>query len=313
MKILTTSILLFTTLLVVPVFTYFFGTTPGAEQWPVLRILLLMLAGAVAYTFIVGELTNNNSQVDKLWSLLPIAYAWVMAAAGDYSQRLVMMALLVTLWGVRLTVNFAMKGAYQWKFWGGEEDYRWRVLREKPEFRGRVRWMFFDLLFICGYQNILILLFTLPMLVALQFNAVPVGIYDYLAAALMLLFILFEMIADIQQWNFQSRKYARIAKGEPLTGEDQKGFLDRGLWAYSRHPNYFAEQSVWICFYFFGVVASGEWLNWSIAGCLLLVVLFQGSSAFSEEISAGKYPLYKNYVQSVSRFIPLPNRYQKNK
>jgi steroid 5-alpha reductase family enzyme len=312
MKILTTSILLITTLLVVPVVTYFFGTTPGAAEWPVLRLLLLILLGSVAYTFIVGEITNNNSQVDKLWSLLPVAYAWVMAAAGDYSQRMVMMALLVSLWGIRLTTNFAMKGAYQWKFWGGEEDYRWKVLRAKPEFRGRIRWMLFDLLFICGYQNILILLFTLPMLVALQYNSVPVGMYDYLVAAFMLLFIVFEMIADIQQWNFQSRKYARIAKGEQAGEEEQKGFLDRGLWAYSRHPNYFAEQSIWICFYFFGVVASGEWFNWSIAGCLLLVVLFQGSSAFSEEISAGKYPHYKTYMQKVSRFIPLPNRYQKD-
>jgi steroid 5-alpha reductase family enzyme len=96
-----------------------------------------------------------------------------------------------------------------------------------------------------------------------------------------------------------------IRAGELLTGDYKKGFLDKGLWALSRHPNYFAEQAIWLCFYFFSVSASGEWFNWSIAGSLLLIVLFQGSSNFSEEISAGKYPDYKAYQQRVPRVIPF--------
>ena len=59
------------------------------------------------------------------------------------------------------------------------------------------------------------------------------------------------------------------------------------------------------CFYFFSVAASGEWLNWSAAGALLLVVLFQGSSNFSEELSAAKYPEYAAYQKRVPRFIPI--------
>ena len=121
----------------------------------------------------------------------------------------------------------------------------------------------------------------------------------------MLFFILYEMIADMQQWKFQSIKWQKIRAGEILTGDYKKGFLDKGLWAYSRHPNYFAEQSIWICFYLFSVVASGEWINWSIAGCLLLVVLFRGSSELSESLTLSKYPEYKNYQQKVGRFIPF--------
>ena len=121
----------------------------------------------------------------------------------------------------------------------------------------------------------------------------------------MLFFIVYETIADIQQWNFQQRKWAGIKAGETLTGDYKKGFLDKGLWAYSRHPNYFAEQAIWVCFYLFAVAASGQWINWSMTGCLLLLVLFQGSSNFSEEISAGKYPEYKNYQARVPRFIPF--------
>ena len=93
--------------------------------------------------------------------------------------------------------------------------------------------------------------------------------------------------------------------GQPLAGDYAKGFLDGGLWACSRHPTYFAEQGVWIAFYLFSVAASGQWINWSISGCLLLVILFQGSSALGEEISAGKYPGYRSYQENVPRFIPV--------
>jgi steroid 5-alpha reductase family enzyme len=305
MKIITTAIVLGITLLAVPAFSYFFGTALGDAEWRALNALMIMAAIVIACTFLVGEFTSNNSQVDKLWSIIPIGYVWVVAAFGDYSPRLVLMSIMVTIWGIRLTVNFAMKGAYQWKFWAGEEDYRWLVLRQKPEFSPRWKWTLFNLFFISGYQNVLILLFTLPTIVALQNNTAALGLFDYIAAGLMLIFILFETIADAQQWNFQSKKSAMTKAGEELNGVYKKGFLDKGLWAYSRHPNYFAEQAIWLCFYLFSVAASGQWFNWSIAGCLLLLVLFQGSSNFSEEISAGKYPDYTAYQKKVHRFLPL--------
>src|ERR1035438_4163707 len=110
MKIITTAILLVITLLVVPVFSYFFGTAPGPFEWKAMHTLIIIMLVVIAYSFIIGELTNNNSQVDKLWSVLPIVYSWVVTGYGDYSPRLVLMSCLVTLWGVRLTINFALKG-----------------------------------------------------------------------------------------------------------------------------------------------------------------------------------------------------------
>lgn len=300
----TTAALLTVTLLVAPPVSYFFGTSPGPAEWAALRTLLWILLGAWAVCFVLGELTGNVSQVDRLWSLLPIVYAWVVAAYGDFSPRLLLMALLVTAWGARLTYNFSRHGAYRLRFWHGKEDYRWGVLRRRPEFRRRWRWTLFNLLFIAGYQNVLILLMTLPTLVALQFMDTPLGALDYLAAALMLALIGLETVADNQQWRFQAAKRALIDAGQPLTGDFAKGFLDTGLWAHSRHPNYFAEQGLWIAFYLFSIAASGQWLNWSISGCVLLVLLFQGSSAFSEEISASKYPAYAAYQQTVPKFIP---------
>ena len=301
----TTAALLTVTLLVAPPVSYFFGTSPGPAEWAALRTLLWILLGAWAVCFVLGELTGNVSQVDRLWSLLPIVYAWVVAAYGDFSPRLLLMALLVTAWGARLTYNFSRHGAYRLRFWSGHEDYRWRVLRNRREFQPAWKWTLFNLLFISGYQNALIMLMTLPTVVALQFNHQPLSTLDYLAALVILFMLGFETIADNQQWRYQSAKHATLEAGRQLTGDLARGFPDQGLWAWCRHPNYFAEQGIWITFYLFSVSASGQWLNWSVSGCILLVILFQGSSAFSEEISAGKYPEYAAYRRSVPRFLPL--------
>ena len=96
--------------------------------------------------FVVSELTRNYSQVDKLWSLMPVAYSWITVAAFP-SVRLYIMAALVTLWGLRLSYNFYRKGGYNIIPWKGEEDYRWKILRENPALKGRIRFGLFNLVF----------------------------------------------------------------------------------------------------------------------------------------------------------------------
>ncbi len=299
-----TSIILILTFIVVPIATYFLDDPLTPEQSRILWNCIYICLGVASYCFIVSQLTGNCSQVDKLWSIIPLVYAWFIAVEGGMNTRLVLMAILVTLWGIRLTYNFSRRGAYSWKFWTGEEDYRWEVLRQKPELKGKVRWFFFNLFFISFYQQGLLLLITLPALIALRGSETPLGLLDYLSAALFIFFLVIETIADQQQWNYQQEKHRRIKAGEKLTGIYALGFTHTGLWRWMRHPNYMAEQAIWITFYLFSVAATGSWLNWSIAGCLLLLVLFQGSSDFSESISAEKYPEYKAYQEKTGRFLP---------
>lgn len=254
---------------------------------------------------LVGELSRNNSQVDKLWSIVPIYYVWHMTLlAPELSDRMVLMSILVTVWGARLTFNFARRGAYTWRFWAGEEDYRWEALRQRPGFNNKFIWALFNFFFISAYQNVLIFSFTVPILATLSNNVNPeLNTIDYLLAGLMLLAIVLEFIADQQQYDFQTEKHRRIQAGEPL-GAYEIGFVSTGLWSIVRHPNYAMEQSIWVIFYLFSVNATGQWVNWTIGGCVLLLILFKGSSDFSEELSAGKYPAYKDYQKRVPRFIP---------
>ncbi|MBQ4286141.1 MAG: DUF1295 domain-containing protein [Bacteroidales bacterium] len=298
--------LLLLSIVVCPILYFTVGPVLDAGQLSTLKTLGIIAACSALYCFVVGELTGNNSQMDKLWSLLPIAYTWIIAAKGGMSARLVVMACLATLWGLRLTFNFARKGAYRLKFWEGEEDYRWSVVRSGPAFRKKWAWMLFDLFFISIYQNALVLMTTFPALVAMKSTA-PFGVVDAVAAVLTFGFIAYEAIADEQQWVFQTRKWAMIKAGqtlETLPAPYNKGFNTHGLWSRSRHPNYFAEQAIWASFYIFSIGAGVGIINWSIIGALLLVVLFQGSSALAEEISGGKYPEYENYCKQVSCFIP---------
>ena len=298
--------LLAISLIACPLLYIFVGPALNPAQLETLKVLLWICGGSALYCFIVGELTGNNSQMDKLWSLLPIAYTWVIAFKGGLDTRLVVMACLATLWGARLTFNFARKGAYKLKFWEGEEDYRWAVLRAKKEFQPHWKWALFNLFFISIYQNALVLMTTFPALVLMGSDK-SFGWMDAVAAALMLAAIIYETVADEQQWRFQSTKWKMLKEGKKLAelpAPYNKGFNTTGLWGISRHPNYFAEQSTWCCFYLFTIAGGIGIINWTMAGALLLVVLFQGSSSFGEEISSGKYPEYARYCQTVSRFFP---------
>ncbi len=302
---LVTILLLIFTIVVLPVLTFYFGF--GApltvfQEHILYDHMFYIVGGVIAYCFLVGEITRNNSQVDKLWSIVPIYYVWHITVVSGCSDRMVLMAILATLWGLRLTYNFARRGAYTWKFWSGEEDYRWELLRKRPGFSNKFVWAIFNLCFISAYQNILIFLFTVPILLASTDN--PLNVWDLILSILFVTAVAMEFIADQQQWNFQQEKHRRIRQGEPL-GEYAHGFVRKGLWGIVRHPNYAMEQLIWILFYLFSVVATGDWINPTIAGCLLLVILFKGSSDFSEKISAEKYPEYKDYQRKVPRFLPF--------
>lgn len=301
---LKTIIILILTLIVVPVVSYTFDQPLTLSQHQVLINCIYIYLAVAFLCFLLSELTGNCSQVDKIWSIVPIIYVWYIADAGGMSPKLVFMASLVTAWGIRLTYNFSRRGAYSWKFWSGEEDYRWGVLRQKPELKGRLRWFFFNLFFISLYQNGLILLFTLPILMVYISPVQDLGFYDGLFGSLFVFFLVIETIADQQQWNYQSEKHNRMRNGQALDDIYAKGFTHTGFWKYMRHPNYMAEQAIWICFYLMGAAASGHWMNWSVTGCLLLLLLFQGSADFSEAISASKYPEYESYKKVTGRFLP---------
>jgi len=298
-----TVLFLLLAMIIVPFLAFKFNEPLSDHQFNVLTNLVILYLVTVLLCFSVSTITGNFSQVDKLWSIMPVIYTWIISFESGFEPRLVLMALLVTIWGIRLTYNFNRKGGYSIRFWNGKEDYRWGELRRRREFKPRWKWILFNLFFISLFQMGLILLMTLPALKSM--NGKPLYWADYLLAGFFLLFVILETVADQQQWDYHKQKKILSKKGEKLPHRHEKGFVDTGLWKYVRHPNYTAEQTIWIVFYFFSVAATGRWINWSVMGAILLVLLFLGSSNLSESISSRKYPEYAEYQKRVPRFVPF--------
>ena len=256
-------------------------------------LCLWILIGACALTWILSLVTGEHSWVDRIWSIVPVVYVWVFAAAAGLADaRLDLMAALVTLWGIRLTFNFARKGGYA----PGGEDYRWETLR------GRMtagRFAVFNLFFIVIYQNVLLLLIALPAWTAFQ-HRTPLGILDVVAAVVFLAFLVGETVADQEQWNFQSWKKAEIAAGRT----PRPRFVQTGLFRLSRHPNFFFEQAQWWVVFLFGAIAAGSLLQWTVIGAVLLTALFVGSTIFTESITLSRYPEYAEYQRRTSPVVP---------
>lgn len=256
---------------------------------------------ASAGTWLLSIFTREYSWVDRLWSVLPPAYLWIFAAsagaAGQSDPRLILMATLGTLWGIRLTANFARKGGYS----PGGEDYRWAVLRQRL---GPRRYALFNLFFISIYQNVLLLLIALPAWTVLGHPGVPLGPGDLLTAALFLVFLIGETVADGQQWRFQRARLRLRAQGAA-----DPEFLRDGLFSVSRHPNYFFEIAQWWAMAAFGALAAGSLLQPGTLGAVLLTLLFVGSIVFTESISMSRHPGYAAYRQMVWPLIPwFPKR-----
>jgi steroid 5-alpha reductase family enzyme len=261
-------------------------------------VCLWILAAVCVVTWVLSLLTKEYSWVDRIWSIIPVVYVWVYAiAAGLTDPRLDVMAALVTLWGARLTFNFARKGGYA----AGGEDYRWALLRSRI---AGWKWFLFNLFFIVIYQNVLIFLFTLPAWTAYEHQS-PFTVLDVVAAVVFLVFLIGESVADQQQWDFHTWKASEAAAGR----QPNPRFLQSGLFRFSRHPNFFFEQAQWWVFFFFGAIAARSVLEWTVLGALLLTVLFIGSTIFTESITRGRYPEYAEYQATTSAVVPwLPKR-----
>ena len=251
------------------------------------------------------------------WSITPFIYTWILVC----DTRTLLMAVISTVWGSRLTWNFARRGGYTWPPWEGDEDYRWKVLQDGfllEILKNKIAWTIFNLTFIAFYQQFLLMVVVAPSMVAHVAATKCTSSYssslnglDIVACCLYLGFICLETVADNQQWRFQTEKYRRKAAGETLDGEYLQGFKSSGLFSIVRKPNYACEQGLWVSFGLFslstfqsGIARQSNIINWSHIGWILYLLLFQGSGPFTEKITLTKYPIYAEYMKETPLYVP---------
>ena len=186
---------------------------------------------------------RNSSFYDAYWSVIPplLAVYWyiVDAVPGVDRTRAMLVIALVCCWGVRLTANWAAH-------WGGlaHEDWRYPLVRERAGRKGAV-WA--DLFGIHLFPTLQVFLGCLPIYAVMTRGDAPFGLLDALAVVVTVGAIAIESIADLQLHAFLACRHG---------GE----FIRSGLWAWSRHPNYFGELSFWWGLMLFGLAAApGAW------------------------------------------------------
>lgn len=254
--------------------------------WEVYLVGLLVSLALAVVGWLGSLALRNVNLVDSLWSQFFLAatltYLAFVPATGP---RAALTLALVALWSLRLSTYLTIRN------WGKPEDRRYQAIRARnsPGFAWKSLYLIF------GLQAMLAWLISLPLLVAVSAPA-PLNVLDLIGICLILFGLVFETVADAQLARF---------KRDPANRER---VLDRGLWRYSRHPNYFGEACVW---WGFGLlaVAAGAW--WALASPLMMTFLLLKVSGvvLLERDIAERRPAYRDYIARTSAFIPwVPRR-----
>lgn len=254
--------------------------------WLVSGAALATVTVAMVLTAWVARRTGRVSVVDVTWGLLFVAIAWVSAAvgSGDPGRRL-LLAALVTLWGGRLAWHIHRRAR------GAGEDPRYAaMLADAPEgrrFGYAVRRVFV-------VQGASAWFVSLPIQVAAVTSS-PASWVVVVGVAIWLVGIGLETVGDAQLAAY---------KRDPA---NRGTVMDRGLWGWTRHPNYFGDACVWWGIW---VIAAAAWpgvLTILSPGAMTYFLAFATGARLLESEMA-KRPGYPAYMERTSGFVPWPPR-----
>jgi steroid 5-alpha reductase family enzyme len=246
-------------------------------------LAMTLCVGLAAWVVSIGK--RDVGLADSVWPLLVFALTVLYVSLAPVSTpRALIVLFVVSVWATRLCVFVTVRN------WRRPEDRRYQALRaaNEPGFWWKSLYMVF------GLQAVLAWVISLPLLGAIL-GGTTLGWLDYGAVTLWLIGFGMQTIADQQLAGFNARPANRAR------------VLDRGLWRYTRHPNYFGEACIWWGLYLFAVSA-GAW--WSIIGPVLVTALLLrvGGVALLEKDIGQRRPSYRAYMQRTNAFFPGPTR-----
>ena len=246
---------------------------------------------ATVVVFVASRIYHNSSCYDPYWSVVPpylvIAW-WVSAGGGGVDRtRAVLLTVVVLVWAIRLTANWVQD-------WPGlhHEDWRYPMLRDAA---GRLEAPV-DLMAIHVFPTLIVFLALVPAYAVVARPGRDLNWLDVVAFLLGVTAPLLQFVADAQMRAFIKTRQPGQA-------------MDRGLWAWSRHPNYFGEISFWIALALLGIAgAPGDWW-WLVLGAVAMIAMFEGASIpMMEKLSLERRPAYQEIIDRVPRLVPRPPR-----
>jgi steroid 5-alpha reductase family enzyme len=249
-------------------------------------LLILIL---VTLLWVLSVIIKNVSIVDLFWGMgFVIVNVFYFLMSEDIQPRKVLLLVLVSIWGLRLSIYLSIRNI------GKGEDFRYQEFRRKygPK---RYWWISFFQTFLL--QGLLIMIVSLPLLgIQASSYSDALNMIDVLGLFVWLIGFSFEAGGDYQ--------LARFKKNPNNKGK----VLDRGFWKYTRHPNYFGDSAVWWAYAIF-CIAAGSY--WPIVGSVIMTLLIIKVSgvALLEKTLKDKKPQYREYIRKTNAFIPwLPKK-----
>jgi steroid 5-alpha reductase family enzyme len=247
---------------------------------------------ATAVVFAASMAAGNSSLYDPYWSVAPaaIVVGWaIWRGGGDLaalSGRQWSVIVLTLIWAARLTANWALS----WRGLGHED---WRYVQIRARTAGRLPWWLVSLTGIQLMPTLVVFAGLLAVWPAVTAGGPPFGPLDAVAVAVTVVAVAIEAAADRQLRRF-ARDPAHRAR-----------VVDRGLWRYSRHPNYLGEIGFWWGMWLFGVAAAPAWW-WTVAGPVAMVLLFTFVSVpMMDRRSLERRPGYAEHMRRVPALLPL--------
>jgi steroid 5-alpha reductase family enzyme len=262
------------------------GVVMGDDR-PLLTVLVADVA-ATLVIFVSSRVVNNSSMYDAYWSVAPpviVVYLAVVAEPGVDGLRQALVIALVWAWAVRLTFNWA-------RGWPGlgHEDWRYVAARDN----GRPYWpqsfAGFHL-----FPTIQVYLGCLALYPAVSVGTNGFGVLDVVAVVVTAGAVVVETVADEQLRAFNRTK----APGDICT---------RGMWAWTRHPNYLGELSFWWGLWLFGLSADPTWW-WTVIGPVAMTAMFVFASIpMIDRRGLERRPGYEEHMGATSMLLPRPPR-----
>jgi steroid 5-alpha reductase family enzyme len=247
-------------------------------------IVGLVVLGLMTLLWLLSLALKNSSIVDIFWGTGFVVTAWVafLLTPGGFVMRKLLLAALVTIWGLRLSLYIL------WRNWGKPEDFRYQVWRKEA---GAAWWWrsFFKVFLI---QGVLLWIIAAPLLAA-QISAQPDHLIwlDAVAVFVWVFGFFFEAAGD---WQLARFKADAANKGKVLR---------TGVWRYTRHPNYFGDATQWWAYYLIALAAGGWWTLFSPIIMTGLLLRVSGVTLLEKTLKETK-PGYREYAETTSEFIP---------
>ena len=248
---------------------------------------------ATVVVFVFSRVYRNSSFYDAYWSVIPpplFAHWWwqgPIGLTGEGALRCWLLAAVMGYWAVRLTHNWVLgfPGLHH-------EDWRYPLLRD-----GAGRFEFAaDFFGIHLFPTLQVFVGMIPVYVAVTTPGSGLMWLAWIAFAVGIAAVTLELAADTQMRRF-------VAAGRP------GAVMDRGLWSWSRHPNYFGELSFWVSMALFGIAAAPADWWWLWIGAAVMLAMFLGASIpLMEKRSLERRPQYADVIGRVSRLVPRPPR-----